>query len=89
MAIKPFYMPQRVLNEDWSEYDNRKISDGRDRAFFSCEESWEVEFLVRQIRKHKPMKSDAEVKSAIAYCCRFIPGNKPRKAFVECVMDRL
>jgi hypothetical protein len=82
-------MHRRVLNEDWSEYDNRKIRDGRDLAFFSCEESWEVDFLIRQIRKHKPQVSDADVKSAISYCCRSIPGNKPRNAFVECVMDRL
>lgn len=23
-------MPQRILNEDWEDYDNRKIRDSRD-----------------------------------------------------------
>ena len=31
-------MPQRILNEDWKDYDNRKIRDIRDRSKFSCEE---------------------------------------------------
>jgi hypothetical protein len=82
-------MPQRVLNEDWSDYDNRKIRGKKDSAFFSCEESWEVEYLVAKIQKYKPLKTQSEIKAAIAYCCNSIPGNKPRNAFVECVMGRL
>jgi hypothetical protein len=75
--------------EDWSAYDDRKTQAGRDLAFFSVEESWEIEYLIRKIRKYKPDVSDGEIKAAIAYCSRSIPGHKPRKAFVECVMDRL
>jgi len=82
-------MPHRVLAEDWTDYDNKKIRDKRDANFFSCEEDWEVEYLVRKIRKYKPNKTDLEIRQAIAHCCRAIPGNKPRKSFVECVMDRL
>ena len=82
-------MPQRVLNEDWSDYDARKIAGKKHIFFFSCEESWEVEWLLAKIWKYKPLKTESEIKAAIAYCCRSIPGYKPRKAFVECVMDRL
>jgi hypothetical protein len=43
-------MPQRILNEDWSDYDNRKLK-GVDARYFSCEEEWERNYLVRKIRK--------------------------------------
>lgn len=82
-------MPQRVLNEDWEDYDNRKIRDRRDSAFFSCEEPWEVDYLVGKLRRRFPLKTDSAIKEAIATCCRSIPGNKPRRKFVECVVDRL
>jgi len=82
-------MPQRILNEDWTDYDNKKIRDGRDGRFISCEESWEVEYLVGKIRKHLPGKSDVQIKDAIAHCCHAVQGNKPRKEFVTCVMGRL
>ena len=36
---------EKILNEDWSEYDDRK-KKGQDSHFFSCEEDWEVEYLV-------------------------------------------
>ena len=82
-------MPLRVLSEDWTDYDNKKITDRRDARYFSCEESWEVEYLTRKIKKFKKDKTDLEIRQAIAYCCRIIPGNKPREQFVKCVMGRL
>jgi len=82
-------MPHPILNEDWSEYDNRKIRDKRDARFVSCEEPWEIEYLVTKIGKHKPKKTDAEIKTAIKQCCQTVPGNKPRPEFMECVMAKL
>ena len=81
-------MPQRVLNEDWEDYDNRKIRGRQDSAFFSCEEPWEVEYLVKKILKFHP-NSEAKIRQAISTCCKEVPGNKPRKRFVECVMSKL
>ena len=81
-------MPQRVLNEDWEDYDNRKIRDKRDRAFFSCEEPWEVDYLVKKIIKVHG-HSESRIRVAISMCCREVLGNKPRAKFVECVMRRL
>ncbi len=80
-------MPQRVLNEDWSEYDNRK-KRYIDRFFFACSESWEVEYLVKKILKYYP-NSEMKIRLAIKICCNEIPGNKPRDKFVRCVMSKL
>lgn len=81
-------MPQRILNEDWSEYDNKK-KKGVDARFFSCEESWEVDYLVNKIRKHEPNKSRDAILVAIRSCCIEIPAPRPRERFVRCVMGRL
>ena len=81
-------MPQRILHDDWSEYDNKK-KKWEDRFFFSCEESWEVDYLVSKIKKIYPLKTDAAIRAAIASCCKEVPGNKPREKFVNCVMSKL
>lgn len=81
-------MPQKVLNEDWSEYDDRKKKH-TDASFFSCEEPWEREYLTRKIRKVHPQFSEASITAAISACCLAVPAPRRRKTFVECVMRRL
>jgi len=79
---------QTILGDDWSDYDNRKKVK-TDRLFFSCEEDWEVDYLVRKIRKHHPGKSEEDVRRAIQACCGVVRAPRPRKDFVECVSRRL
>lgn len=81
-------MSKEKVLEDWSEYDDRKKRKG-DANFFSCEESWEVDYLVDKIRKSYPNFSEQKIKEAISECCKTVSGNKPRRQFVECVMNRL
>ena len=80
-------MPQRVLNEDWSDYDDRK-KKYTDSKFFSCTEPWEVDYLVRKIIKVYAY-SESRIRAAIGSCCVVIGSNHPRPAFIECVMKRL
>ncbi len=82
-------MADRVLAEDWSDYDNRKIRDQRDRNYFACEEQWERDYLIKKIRRLYPQYSEERIKQAIDQCCRTVAAPRPRKAFVECVMQRL
>lgn len=81
-------MPERILNENWSDYDNRK-KRWEDRFFFSCEESWEVAYLVSKIKKKYPSKSEQDIRTAIASCCREISAPHPRDKFVRCVMSKI
>ncbi len=81
-------MPHLVLAEDWSDYDNRKIRDGRDRNRFSCEENWEVEYLIGKVTKVYPQYSRDQVRTAITRCCNS-GVDRMRDAFVRCVMERL
>ena len=86
--LKNTNMPQLVLNEDWSDYDDRKKKSA-DAHFFSCTESWERAYLVRKIRKVYPRYSEDVIGVAISACCREVGAPHSRKGFVECVMRRL
>lgn len=81
-------MPQRVLNSDWSDYDDKKKTRV-DARFFACSEPWEVEYLVNKIHRLYPQHSKGTIKMAIQSCCRSLGTNHPRKEFVECVMTKL
>lgn len=82
-------MPHAVLNEDWSDYDDRKIRDGRDRSKFACTEPWEVTYLVNKLKKHYPYKTESAINTAIESCCKSVGSPHPREKFVECVTTKL
>ena len=82
-------MAHPVLNEDWSEYDNRKVRDQRDRSKVSCEEPWEVNYIEEKMKKHFPNKTSAEIRAAVQSCCKSIPAPRPREKFIECVTEKL
>lgn len=82
-------MSLKLILEDWSDYDNRKIRDRRDAKDFACTESWEVDYLKNKIRKHYPYLSEATILNAIKSCCSEIRSPHPRKPFVECVAKKL
>jgi hypothetical protein len=81
-------MPDRILNDDWSEYDQKK-KKYTDRFFFSCEENWEVDYLVKMIKKHFSGKAESTIRAAIASCCWQMSAPRPREAFVRCVVRKL
>jgi hypothetical protein len=80
---------QKILNENWSDYDNKKIRDNRDSRYFACDEEWEIDYLIRYIKKHYPYHSDTQILNAITNCCKTVPTPRPRKTFVECVVSKL
>jgi len=77
-----------ILEGEWSDYDDRKKKK-EDRLFFSCEEKWEVEYLVEKIHKKFPHIDVDKIHIAIKQCCNSVAPPRPRKTFVECVMKRL
>jgi len=82
-------MPAKVLNDDWSDYDDRKIRDRRDAKDFACTESWEVDYLIRKIQKNYPAYTEMQIRAAISACCTSLRSPHPRIGFVQCVMARL
>jgi hypothetical protein len=61
----------------------------RHRSIFACTESWQVEHLVKVVRKAYPVYSEQEVRAAVTACCLTVGAPHPRQAFVECVMRRV
>jgi hypothetical protein len=82
-------MPAKhILNEDWSDYDQKKKKK-EDARYFSCEEDWETEYLIRKIKKVHPEISTEKIAAAIKACCNSVPAPRPRERFVLCVTTRL
>jgi hypothetical protein len=54
-------MSLKVLNEDWNDYDSRKIRDRRDTRFFALTENWELDYLIRKYKKAHPYLSEAAI----------------------------
>lgn len=80
---------KKILEEDWSDYDSRKIQNEEDTLLFSCSDTWEMEYLRNKIKKYCPRLSDAAIQSSIDACCASFGSMHPRKKFVERVGNRL
>ena len=78
-----------ILKENWSDYDNRKIRDNRDKNFFSCEEEWEVNYLIDLIIIKFPNLDKNKIRIAIQSCCISKNTSRLRVNFIECVMSKL
>lgn len=81
-------MPEKVLQDDWSAYDNRKRRRA-DRFFFSCGEPWELNYLADKILKIYPSISEQAIRNAIDSCCKKMERPRPRDKFVRYVMHQL
>jgi len=82
-------LTELLKEENWTDYDNKKIKDQRDGRFFACTEKWEVDYLKDLIKRKHPRFSEDQILSAIQNCCITIPAPRPRKTFIECVFKRL
>jgi hypothetical protein len=82
-------MSLKVLTEDWSDYDNRKMRDRQDTRYFAFTENWELDYLVRKYKKAHPYLTESVIKTAISECCMITRQPKPREQFIRCVSERL
>ncbi len=82
-------MSTLILNEDWKDYDDRKTKDSRDPKKFSCTEIWEVQFLIKKIKKVYPYLTEGSIRSAIISCCLKFGAPHPREDFINSVTKTL
>ena len=82
-------MAHPILEEDWSDYDDRKIKESKNVSKFSCEDRWEIEYLADKLKKHYPLKSHQLILEAISKCCHKTDASHSRETFVECVTSNL
>jgi len=82
-------MPDKILNEDWSDYDNKKIIGKADRNKFSCTENWEVNYLIDKIHSAHPNYTKQKIQTAIRMACMASKSPHPREMFVSRIMEFL
>ncbi len=82
-------MLHKLLAEEWMDYDNRKIRDGRDASKISCDETWELDYIIKKLQKHYPQKTEFEIRSAMSTCCSLLKAPRNRTDFMQCVTSRL
>lgn len=79
---------EKILLEDWSDYDTRKLSY-EESFFFDCSKEWEQQYLADKIRKHYPAKTNEAINRSVKQCCTVYSGRVPRYKFIREVLDRL
>lgn len=82
-------MSVELILEDWADYDDKKISNGRDARFFACTELWERDYLKEKIRNYFPDLTEEQIDDAIIDCCSILKSPYARKEFIEFVIIRL
>ena len=82
-------MSLKVLGEDWSDYESRKIRDRHDTRFFAVTENWELDYLIRKYKKAHPYLTETAIKTAISECCGKTTAPRPREQFIHCISERL
>lgn len=72
----------------WENVDN-KHKKAIDKENVSCEEDYEVNYLVKIIKEEYPFISEIDIRKSIASCCVSTNAPHPRKEFMECLRKRL
>ncbi len=81
-------MAQKILSQDWSDYNARK-NDSEDPRFFDSSKAWEMEYLAKKIKQVYPLHNDAVIHGTLKKCARYMPAPCPRFTFVNCLMNML
>ena len=76
-----------IIKGDWSEYNSKKPRQ-IDRLLFTCEEDWEIDFLVKKIREHGDW-AEEHIRQAINLACYEELKPRPRGSFIRCVIKML
>jgi hypothetical protein len=80
----------QAILKDWSEYDARKQSEGRQATGFLTEQAWEVAYLTDRVIAANPALQNKEtIEQAIYNCGRKISIPRQRRLFVQCVLKEL
>jgi hypothetical protein len=79
-----------ILNEDWSEYDKRKMANSEEVHLFNCKEGWEATYLFNVLQKRFDfLLSETTVLKAIDSTCKEMDEPVSREYFLDEVMLKL
>lgn len=72
----------------WENVDN-KHKKHIDSLYVSCEEDYEINYLIKIIKEEYLWISELEIRKAIASCCVSIKSPRPRDKFMKCLKNNL
>lgn len=78
-----------ILNDDWSDYEDRKKKTGNKCYFFQPTMGWEVNYYSEKIKKHCPELNSDSIKIAINSYSRFAPEPHIRENALKWIIKRL
>ncbi len=78
-----------IIQEDWSDYNLRKMRTGSKVNDFQPCEGWEVNYLASKILKFYPYQDKNVIKEVVSAFAEFTTGPLKRELLVEMVMTRL
>lgn len=80
---------QPLIDNAWQTYDERKTTINQDPAIFCPEQLWEFNYLLDQITHSSPDLDPIMVMLAIRQATRETVAPRPRKYFIEVVMESI
>ncbi len=80
---------QPLIDSSWKTYDERKATTNQDPAIFCPEQLWEFNYLLDQIIRSSPDLDPIMVMLAIRQATRETVAPRPRKYFIEAVMESI
>jgi hypothetical protein len=72
----------------WSNVDD-KHKKGIDKLYVSCEEKYEIDYIVKIVREEYSWLSETTIRQAIASCCASIKAPRKREDFMACLKNKL
>ena len=80
---------EKILNADWSRYENKKRGKGSNHMFFVGSNSWEVNFLIGLFRQQKVNLSIYQLIWIIKGSCQNELYPQPRTLVVSYIVYRI
>ncbi|MBO9571215.1 MAG: hypothetical protein J7497_03255 [Chitinophagaceae bacterium] len=73
----------------WTEYEKRKLSEDGDPSVFSPDHPWELNYLIRLIRKNYSEYTETAAFLSIRQATKGLPAPRKREDFVRFVVEDL
>lgn len=79
---------KKIINDDWSNYDNKKIKLGLDPQIYTAED-WEAQYLVDVLFKYYPKQSNYKLYKIVLQCGMIKNYRCSREEFIQIVISRI
>ena len=80
---------QKILKDDWTQYEAKKVRLQQEVQEFLSEEDWEVEYLINLLYKYFPKHSKYALMKVVIQCGMIKYGKCQREDFIKLILSKL